>query len=100
MPESDHDGKAYACSIVMCTDRLCLPLQAVQQMQALEQSAKVASVASVLVTTGLLGQGTKALSVPVIASLLVAAGGSVAVLKLQQLQKHFEFLDWQHSEHH
>ena len=69
-------------------------------MQLLEQSGKVASVVSLLVTAGLLGQGTNALSVPVIASLLVAVGGSIAVLKLQQLQKHFEFLDWQHSEHH
>lgn len=77
----------------------CVYVQAVQQIQALQQAAKLGTVAALLITSGLLGQGTDAVSVPVIAALASAAGGTVAGLKLQQLQKHFGFLDWQHSEH-
>ncbi|KAL3146814.1 hypothetical protein ABBQ38_014791 [Trebouxia sp. C0009 RCD-2024] len=73
--------------------------KAVEQIKALQQGAVVASVASVLLTAALLGKGSDAVSVPVISSLLLAAGCSVAGLKLQELQKHFGFLDWQHSEH-
>lgn len=73
--------------------------QAVELVKALQQGAIVASVASVLVTAALLGKGSDAVTAPVISSLLLAGGCSVAGLKLQELQKHFGFLDWQHSEH-
>lgn len=73
--------------------------KALQQVQALQQGAKVGSAVALLMTAGLLGQGTNAISVPVVSALLLAAGCSVADVKLQQLQKHFGFLDWQHSEH-
>lgn len=76
-----------------------LLMQAVQQIKALQQGVKVASIASLLLAAGLLGQGTDVVSPPVIAPLLLAAGCTVAGAKLQQLQKHFGFLDWQHSEH-
>lgn len=85
-------------SILLQPCQVCC-LQAVEQIKALQQGAVVASVASVLLTAALLGKGSDAVSVPVISSLLLAAGCSVAGLKLQELQKHFGFLDWQHSEH-
>ena len=74
-------------------------LQALQNVQTLQEVAKIAIVASVLCTTYLLGQGSDFVSVPVGASLVLAAAMLVAAKKLQSLETRFGFLDWQHSEH-
>lgn len=73
--------------------------KALQNVQTLQEVAKIAIVASVLCTTYLLGQGSDFVSVPVGASLVLAAAMLVAAKKLQSLETRFGFLDWQHSEH-
>jgi len=74
-------------------------LQALKHVQNLQEVTKVSSVASALSTAHLLGHGADPVSVPVAATLLLAAALLVASKKLQELEKRFGFLDWQHSEH-
>ena len=74
-------------------------LQALKQVQTGQEIAQVASVASALGTAYYLGQGTELISLPVVATLLLAAALLVAKKKLQDLESRFGFLDWQHSEH-
>lgn len=74
-------------------------LQAVKQIKALQQGAKVASVAAGLFAAWALGHGADASSVPTAASLLLLLGCTFGGIKLQELERHFGFLDWQHSEH-
>lgn len=78
---------------------VCVLLQALKQVQTGQELAHVASVASALGTAYYLGQGTDLVSLPVAATLLLAAALLVAKKKLQDLEKRFGFLDWQHSEH-
>ena len=74
-------------------------MQALQNTQKLQEATKFSGIAAVLGTAYLLGQGTDLLSVPVAASLILGAASVVASKKLQQLEKHFGFLDWDHTEH-
>jgi len=78
---------------------MCALLQALEQVQTGQEITQVASVASALGTAYYLGQGTDLVSLPVAATLLLAAALLVANKKLQDLEKRFGFLDWQHSEH-
>ena len=78
---------------------MCALLQALKQVQTGQEITQVASVASALGTAYYLGQGTDLVSLPVAATLLLAAALLVANKKLQDLEKRFGFLDWQHSEH-
>ncbi len=93
------------CHAVPCPGLLqicspvCALLQALKQVQTGQEITQVASVASVLGTAYYLGQGTDLVSLPVAATLLLAAALLVANKKLQDLEKRFGFLDWQHSEH-
>lgn len=73
--------------------------KALKQVQTGQEITQVASVASALGTAYYLGQGTDLVSLPVAATLLLAAALLVANKKLQDLEKRFAFLDWQHSEH-
>ena len=73
--------------------------QALKQVQTLQEVTQVASVAAALGTAYFLGQGTDLISLPVAATLIMAAALLVANKKLKSLEARFGFLDWQHSEH-
>lgn len=74
-------------------------LQALKQVQTLQEVAQIASIASAVGTAYFLGHGTDLVSVPVAATVLLAAALVVAKKKLRTLETRFGFLDWQHSEH-
>lgn len=73
--------------------------KALKQVQTLQEVTQVASVAAALGTAYFLGQGTDLISLPVAATLIMAAALLVANKKLKSLEARFGFLDWQHSEH-
>ena len=74
-------------------------MQALKQVRLLQGVSHYGSLAPLLGMAYLFGHGSGLTSLPVLASLLLAAGLLVAEKKLQQLELHFGFLDWQHSEH-
>lgn len=74
-------------------------LQALQQVQTLQEITQIASIASAVGTAYFLGHGTDLVSVPVAATLILAAAMIAANKKLKSLEARFGFLDWQHSEH-
>lgn len=74
-------------------------LQALKQVQTLQEVTQIASIASAVGAAYLLGQGTDLVSLPVAATLILAAAMLAAKKKLETLETRFGFLDWQHSEH-
>ena len=74
-------------------------LQALKQVHTLQEVTQIASIASAVGTAYLLGQGTDLVSLPVAATLILAAAMLAAKRHLTRLEARFGFLDWQHSEH-
>ena len=74
-------------------------MQALKRVQLLQEAARYGSVASALGTAYFLGHGSDFVTAPVVGTLVLSAAMLVAEKKLKELEIHFGFLDWQHSEH-
>ena len=74
-------------------------LQALKQVQTLQEVTQIAGVVAVVGTAYFLGQGTDPVSLPVASTVTLAAALLAATKKLKSLETRFGFFDWQHSEH-